>query len=130
MALWKVEPNWKKSLTEIQYWTKDGKTIEYEEGWRWGTFYYYKEGDEPPEIEGGDDLFCIDHCDLEDWSTDDGCWSDYTFRNMTDEEEEEIQAFFDDGNCVYDLEEQGWVCSETEMILGCDVTIEKQPDDQ
>ena len=125
MALWKVEPNWKKSLSEIQYWTKDGKTIEYETGWRWGTFYYNTEGDEPPVIEEGTDLFCVEDADLEDWSTDDGCWDDYTFHNMTEEDQEEIQAFLDEGNSIYDLEEQGWVMSDSEMVVSCDVEITK-----
>lgn len=129
MAMWKVEPTWKKSLSEIQYWTKDGKTIEYETGWRWGTFYYNTEGDEPPVIEDGTDLFCVDDADLEDWSTDDGCWDDYTFHNMTEEEQEEIQNYFDEGNSVYDLEEQGWIMSDSEMIVSCDVEITKEEDE-
>lgn len=128
MTIWKVEPTWKKSLSEIQYWTKDGKTIVYEEGWRWGTFYYETEGDDPPFIEEGDDLFCIENAELIDWSTDDGCWSDYTFQGMTEEEEEKLNEYFEENN-IYDLEEDGWVNSETEMILGCDVSITKEEDE-
>ena len=126
MSVWKVEPTWKKSLTEIQYWMKDGKTITYEIGWRWGEFYYTTEGDEPPVIEEGSDLMCIEGADLMDWSTDDGCWEDYSFGDMSEEEQEEIQTFFDDGNSIYDLEEQGWVMSECELIVGCDVEITKE----
>lgn len=124
MALWKVTPNWKKSIVEHQYWIKGDKVIRYEEGWRWGTFFLRTEGDEEPVITDDTNIMCADDFELEDWSTDDGCWCDYDFSNMTEEEIEEIQDFFDDGNCVYDLEPE-WNCDETEMFITCEVTIEK-----
>ena len=53
MATWKVEPTWKKSIIERQYWIKEGNTIVEETGWRWGSFYVYTDDDNPPEIEPG-----------------------------------------------------------------------------
>jgi hypothetical protein len=38
MALWKIEPTFKKSLLERCYYFKDGKTMMIETGWRWGEF--------------------------------------------------------------------------------------------
>ena len=57
MATWKIEPTWKKSLVEVEHYHKDGKTVEYETGWRWGSFYCETEDDNPPNISEGDDLW-------------------------------------------------------------------------
>jgi hypothetical protein len=127
MALWKVEPTWKKSCIERETWHKDGQSITMETGWRWGEFIIETEGDEPPVIEEGIDLF---NCDYEvvDWSTDDGCWCDYEYEGMTEEEIAEKQEWFDDGNSLWDLESDGWSQDDTEMIITCEVSIERVED--
>lgn len=125
MALWKVTPNWKKSIVELQTYTKDGMSITEETGWRWGDFYIRTEGEDPPFIDEDTDIFCLEDAELEDWSTDDGCWQDIDYNNVPEEEQEKLQEFFDEGNSVYDLEEQGWIHAEGEMFITCDVSIEK-----
>lgn len=125
MALWKVEPTWKKSLYDRQYWDKDGKTIIIETGWRWGEFTIQTPGDEPPVIEEGDDLFCLgDDIELVDWSTDDGCWEDIEYLGFTDDERDEMEDWIED-NGTWDMEDNGWSCGDAEMIVGCEVTIER-----
>jgi hypothetical protein len=124
MAIWKVTPTWKKSCVEKQYFRKDGMIVVQETGWRWGEFFIETEGDEPPVLEEGVDIFDCGY-DLQDWSTDDGCWEDIEYINVPEEEQERIQEFLDEGNSVYDLEEQDWMPSDGEMFITCEMEIEK-----
>jgi hypothetical protein len=123
MALWKVTPNWKKSCVERQYFTKGDKTIVQEIGWRWGEFFIETEDDTPPELAEGVDIFSCDY-ELQDWSTDDGCWEQYEYQGFTEEEEEEMEEWLEE-NSAYELEEDGWTASEGEMFIQCEMTIEK-----
>ena len=123
MALWKVTPNWKKSCIERQYFTKGDKTIVQEIGWRWGEFFIETEDDTPPELEEGVDIFSCDY-ELQDWSTDDGCWEEYEYTGFTEEEQEEMQEWLEE-NSAYELEEDGWTPVEGEMFIQCEMTIEK-----
>ena len=128
MATWKIEPTYKKSLVEVETYTKDGKSIEYETGWRWGTFYCDTEDDNPPNIVEGDDLYDCGY-DVELEGTFDGCWGEYRFSdNITDEEREELEAFLED-NSVWDLEELGWVSGDTQMFIQCEPEITKVEDE-
>ncbi len=126
MALWKVTPNWKKSCIERQYFTKGDKTIVQEIGWRWGEFFIETEDDIPPELEEGVDIFSCDY-ELQDWSTDDGCWEEYEYTGFTEEEQEEMQEWLEE-NSAYELEEDGWTPVEGEMFIQCEMTIEKVED--
>ena len=124
MATWKIEPTWKKSLVEVEHYHKDGKTVEYETGWRWGSFYCETEDDNPPNISEGDDLWDCGY-DVELQETTDGCWAEYRFsENISEEEREELESFFED-NSVYDLEELGWSQGDTQMFIQCEPEITK-----
>lgn len=123
MALWKIEPTYKKSLIETVYYYKDGKTISEETGWRWGEFIVETEGDDEPEINEGDDLFSLEY-ELVDWSSDDGCWTDYNFVGFSEEEEEAMNLWLEE-HSFYELEEDGWACGDSEMIINCEPSIEK-----
>jgi hypothetical protein len=123
MALWKVEPTWKKSLAERSHYTKDGKEIIIETGWRWGEFTIETEDDEPPVLEEGVDLFDCGY-EVEMQYCDDGCWEEREFFGFTDEEEETMNEWLDE-NSWLDLEEEGWIPSENEMIMSCEPSIEK-----
>ena len=128
MAKWKVTPVWKKSIVEVQEWIKPGEPgyINHEIGWRWGEFIIETEDDNPPELEEGVDMFnCGYECD--DWSTDDGCYED-TEVDVSDELlQEELEEFLEE-NSVYDLEEKGWVMSDSYMYINCELNIEKVED--
>ncbi len=121
MARWRITPTWKKSIIERQYWHKDHQTITHEIGWRWGEFFIETEDDNPPPLEAGVDMFNCGY-DCDDWSTDDGCWEETDFDEVDDQEEMEL---FLEENSVFDLEEQGWVLGDSEMIIDCELEIEK-----
>ena len=123
MTMWKIEPTYKKSLIETVSYHKDGKTISEETGWRWGEFIVETEGDEEPEINEGDDLFSLEY-ELIDWSTDDGCWTDYSFVGFSEEEEEAMNLWLEE-HSFYELEEDGWTCGDSEMVISCEPSIEK-----
>ena len=123
MAVWKIEPTWKKSLAERSHYTKDDKEIIIETGWRWGEFTIETEDDEPPVLEEGVDLFNCDY-EVEMQYCDDGCWEEREFFGFTDEEEEAMNEWLDE-NSWLDLEEEGWTASENEMIMSCEPSIEK-----
>jgi hypothetical protein len=125
MATWKIEPTLKKAITEVQIWSLGDKTIEYSLGWRTGSFIYTTEGDTPPDIKNGSNLFFVDDAELGDWETSDGCWDDYQFSGMTPAEAKELEEFFAEGGNIFDLEEDGWYNNDTDMFLNCEPTIEK-----
>ena len=125
MARWKIEPTWKKSTIEQQYWSKPGTPgyICHEIGWRWGEFFIETEDDTPPDLQSGVNMFdCGYECD--DWSTDDGCWEETEVDITDDVERERLEEFISE-NSVFDLEEEGWIMDECEMIIDCDLSIEK-----
>jgi hypothetical protein len=122
MALWKIEPTWKKSLAERSHYTKDDKEIIIETGWRWGEFTIETEDDTPPVLEEGVDLFNCDY-EVEMQYCDDGCWEDREFYGMSEEEIAEMEEWLDE-NSWLDLEEEGWIPSDNEMIMSCEPSIE------
>ena len=123
MATWSVKPNWKKSIIERQYWEKDGNVIVHETGWRWGEFHVYTDDDEPPKLEAGVDIF---NCGYESElvETSDGCWEETNYDECDEDVAEQVQEFLEE-NSIFDLEEDGWISTDCEMIIDCDMAIEK-----
>lgn len=128
MFTWQVTPNYKKSTIEREYWTKDGNTFMYEIGWRWGKFLVFTETDEKPTLEPGVDIYNCDY-DSELVETDDGCWDDYDYDDCDEETEEWLRTFFEEGNSPHELEEHGWSNLDPQMIIDCEMTIEKVEED-
>jgi len=127
---WKITPDWKKSIVETFYWTKDGfkGAIEQEVGWRWGEFYVT-----PPEgvtieqfledYSGELDVFG-EFEEVNHFETSDGCWEEWSFYNFDDEEEQErlYELVNEEGSC--ELEEtEGWTILDSETIIRGDITI-------
>ena len=123
MATWSIKPIWKKSIIERIHYHKDGKEIIEETGWRWGEFTCETEDDEPPVLEEGVDLFDCGY-DIEMQYCDDGCWTEYEFIGITEEEEQAMNEWLEE-NSFFELEEEGWISGDTEMILNSDAEIEK-----
>lgn len=123
MAVWSVKPSFKKSIIERQTWCNGGDSFVWETGWRWGEFHVTTEDDNPPVLEAGVDIYNCDY-DAELYETVDGCWDDMNYDGCSDETREQIEAFLEEGNSVFDLEEEGWYNSDTEMIIDCDMDIE------
>jgi hypothetical protein len=118
--LYRLEPRWKKSVVELQHWSKmiNGKKvwIEREEGWRWAHCTF--ESDEVPDIdlEGNQSFYIFEELEVIDYESDDGCWTHTNFYAnsdlLTEEEKEEI------GDMGYsELEEEGWEHEETDTIF-------------
>jgi hypothetical protein len=125
MATWSVKPEWKKSIIERQYWSKDGNTFVYETGWRWGEFHVETEDDNPPVLEEGVDILNCGY-ESEMIETSDGWWENYDFDDCDEETEEWVREFLDEGNSVFDLEsDHGWYSNDCEMIIDCGMIIEK-----
>lgn len=122
MAVWSVKPTWKKSIVERQEWVKDGQTFIYETVWRWGEFHVTTEDDNPPVLEAGVDIYNCDY-ETELYETTDGCSDDYDFDGCDEETAQWLEEFLEE-NSVFDLEEHGWFCGDTEMIIDCDMEIE------
>lgn len=127
MATWSVKPLWKKSIVERNYFHKDDNTFMYETGWRWGEFYVYTDDDEKPDLSPGVDIYDCGY-ETELVETNDGCWDDYDYDDCDDETREWLENFFEEGNSAYELEEHGWSCGDTEMIIDCDLEITKVED--
>lgn len=126
MATWKVTPLWKKSIIERSYMIKDGNRLMIETGWRWGSFEVYTDDDEPPVLEPGVDMFaCGYECEMIE--TNDGCWEEYDYDDCDDETREWLEEFLED-NSWLDLEEHGWSNDDCEMIIDCEMSIEKVND--
>jgi hypothetical protein len=124
MVIWSVKPVYKKSIIERQTWENGGESFVWETGWRWGEFLVYTEDETPPKLEEGVDIFNCDY-ETELVETSDGCWEEYDFDECSDETREKLEEYFDDGGSIFDIEEEGWYNSETEMIINCDMTIER-----
>jgi hypothetical protein len=127
MATWSVKPEWKKSIIERNYMTKDGNRLMIETGWRWGEFHIEmppSAGDTPPVLESGVDLYNCDYnCEMIELN--DGCWEEHDFDDCDDETRTWLEEFFEEGNSWLDLEEHGWSNDDCEMIIDCDMLIEK-----
>ena len=127
MATWSVKPAWKKSIIERQEMIKDGNVLIIETGWRWGEFHVETEDDDPPKLEPGVDMFDCDY-EAEMIETTDGCWEDRDMDECDDETQEWLEEFFED-NSYFDLEEHGWHFGDCQMIIDCDMIIERLDDD-
>jgi hypothetical protein len=125
MATWKITPKYKKSISDVQYYTKDDNEIVYIVYWRWGEFYLETSDDNPPDIDLDGDIDLM-NCgyDMTDFSTEDGISEDYDFSDCDDETAKEVQEFLEE-NSIYELEEQGWSVTEAEMWIECEMEIEK-----
>jgi hypothetical protein len=124
MALWSIKPTWKKSLIERNFYHKDGNTVIIETGWRWGEFTCETEDDNEPNITAGDDLWDCGY-DVEMVETTDGCWEEHDMDGCDAETTEWLEEFFEEGNSWLDLEEHGWSSDDCEMIINCEMSIER-----
>jgi hypothetical protein len=123
MALWKVTPDWKKSIIERNYFSKDGNTVMIETGWRWGEFTVETDDDTPPVLEPGVDLYNCDYT-AELVETSDGCWEEHDTSDCDEETAAWLEEFLEE-NSWLDLEEEGWSSDDCEMIIDCEMTIER-----
>ena len=127
MVSWIVKPIWKKSIIERNYLQKGDDRIMFETGWRWGEFRVYTEDENPPVLEPGVDILNCGY-ESEMIETEDGCWEEHDFDDCGELTQALIEEFLDDGNSWYDLMDNGWENVDSEMIIDCEMTIEREND--
>jgi len=141
MATWKVSTANKKSVEEHEFWEKDGMAIRRISGFRWGTWYVTTTDDNEPEFDKNagpfnSDSNCIDMNNsygnnidsVELDSLDDGWYGDIIWPDdMPEEERERLEELWEED--YYDgWESEGWIQTETECWVYCDLNIEKVDD--
>jgi len=102
MAVWTLMPVYKKSIQEVEFWTKDGKVIQYSVWWRGGSVTLTTATDAAPEIDlDNDDIDGLDVYGLVDgehildvemdgfWDGDSSEWL-ATSPGVTEEELQEV----------------------------------------
>jgi hypothetical protein len=127
MTTWVLTTAEKKSVEEIEIWTKDGQTIKRITGFRWGTVYC--ESDERPDIDldnpNGLDVFGTGY-DFELDNLDDGWYAEVEYPDdMTEEEQERLDELWEEDS--YDgWESNGWINDETETWFYGPLNLEEQ----
>lgn len=135
MARWKVSTVDKKSVQEIETWTKDGKRLEIQTGFRWGSWIVETSDDNPPVFEFGEDgtidMYSYYEGNIESIELDyldDGCWLEWEFSdNISEEEQEQIIEGWDEDSYDY-LESNGWLQDDTICQVFCELSIERLED--
>jgi hypothetical protein len=134
MALWSVSTIDKKSVEEIESWTKDGITIRRTTGFRWGKFTIETTDDNPPEgidpdNPDGIDMYSYFGDNAEDGAEldglDDGWFADVNYPNDIDDEERERLDELWEEESYSSWEEEGWYNDETECWFYGPLEIEK-----
>lgn len=122
MAIWSIKPELRKSIFERVYLTKEKQELVIETCWRSGEFTLETEDENPPDIQSGVDIYNCEYS-YELVETSDG--SEYfDMSKCTEETKEWINNFLVDHSWL-DLENHGWMQIECEMIIDCDLLIER-----
>lgn len=136
MAKWNLMPKYKKSIQEIEFWTKDGKVIQYSVWWRGGNVILNTPTDEAPEIDlvnadsDGLDVYSLadgEHIlDVEMDSFYDGDSTEW-LAVSPDVTEEELQEVIDawEEEWSEGVENLGWELDDNEVYFHSELEIEK-----
>jgi hypothetical protein len=136
MTKWTLMPKYKKNIQEVEFWTKDDKTIQYSTWWRGGNVVITTPTDEIPDIdlmnEDEDGLSVYDLVDDETilevevdsfWDGDNSEWLS-TSSDVTEEELEAVrQAWEEDWS--EGVENLGWEQESGELYFHGELEIEK-----
>ena len=119
MAFFTLATAWKKSVSNLEVWEKDGKEIRIEEAFRWGNVELETEGDDVPVIDLQNENDLDPFMDLDEdenkvievqpGEQDDQVYYEITFSDNVDEDEQEkLREFIQDEGAV-ELESEGWI---------------------
>lgn len=137
MAKWNLMPAYKKSIQEIEFWTKDGKVIQYSVWWRGGNVILNTATDEQPDIdlENADDEG-LDVYSLADgeiildiemdsfWDGDSTEWL-ASSPDVTEEELEEVRQAWEE-DFSEGVENLGWELDDNEVYFYGELHIEER----
>ena len=104
---YKVSTRYKKSVTEIEFFRKDDKTITYSTGWRWGyvTLLVPEGVDLAAELDAEklNEEVEIDGLgyDINDREMDDGCWDEWDYGDLDDEAIAAIEEAVEEDGSAY-----------------------------
>ena len=88
-----------------------------------GSFTVYTDDDNPPNLEEGVDIYDCGY-ETELIECFDGCWEDHNMDDCDEDVREWLEEFLEE-NSVFDLEEHGWICGDTQMLITCEMEITK-----
>ena len=128
---YKVSTRHKKSVTEIEYFRKDDKTITYSTGWRWGyVVLLVPEGvDLAAELDAeNNEEVEIDELeyDIFDREMDDGCWDEWDYGDLGDEEIAAIEEAVEEEGYAYGalVDMLGWDAVDSTLVFSGPLDIE------
>ena len=128
---YKVSTRHKKSVTEIEYFRKDDKTITYSTGWRWGyVVLLVPEGvDLAAELDAeNNEEIEIDELeyDIFDREMDDGCWDEWDYGDLGDEEIAAIEEAVEEEGYAYGalVDMLGWDAVDSTLVFSGPLDIE------
>ncbi len=139
LTAWTVSTYHKKSIEEVEYFSKDGMKIVHRTGWRSGSWTVYTNDGKPPEFEfdyvpGGTaakDSIDMNNCcynnieEVEMNETWDGCYDDTEWPDDIDEDEKSaIEETMEEEGYYTAFEENDWWHDDTEMWIWGPILIE------
>lgn len=127
MAFFTLATAWKKSVSNLEVWEKDGKEIRIEEAFRWGHVEIETEGDDVPVIDYQNENDLDPYMDLDEdenkvievqpGEMSDQVYYDIQFSDNVDEEErEELREFIAEEGAI-ELENEGWIHMTTDTTF-------------
>lgn len=130
LTYWTVKPVDKKSIEEVEHFTKDGMEIVHTTGWRWGEWTVATNDGNPPEFEFEDGRLDINSCytnnieEVEMVETSDGWLDDTEWPDDIDADERSaIEEAMEEDGYYTALEEKDWYHSDTEMYISGPIEI-------
>ena len=140
MTLIKIEPTFKKSVFEIEFFYNEetGVWVHYEQGWRWGTFFADVTDEEMKELRVHNDyvemtsryedfeISALTDFELND--TWDGVWGDIRVFKVgwTEEQQTELKETIESSDDWWDwLMENGFEPQDSETYICGVIDIEK-----
>lgn len=124
---WKITPEYKKNVTEIEIWKKDDQYLKRVHGWRWGEYTAYEEpdlSDYDPEV--GIDVNSLDG---DQGDLDDGQYEEWEFpEGMTEEQQQELMDAWEE-DWHEGISNLGWEEWETELWFRGPLLVEEIADD-
>jgi len=142
----RLEPTYKKSTVEIEFFKDDNNTwVHVETGWRWGAFYADVTDEELVELHDHN-RYCEENSKYDEFEisaltdfecdhTWDGCWMDFRVwnNNWTEEQREELREEIENSGDYFEwLEERGFVPQDMETYIcgQIDIQLEGENDDE